>query len=58
MEPNLERLNHCWEYLRQGLMCNADVMLEWHKYGEQAGTGWSTSARTGLLSSPGLKTTR
>ncbi|POS75824.1 hypothetical protein DHEL01_v205777 [Diaporthe helianthi] len=40
VEPNMEHLNHCWEYLRQGLMCNADVTLEWHKYGEQAGTGW------------------
>ncbi|KAK7719078.1 hypothetical protein SLS63_010228 [Diaporthe eres] len=40
VEPNLEHLNHCWEYLRQGLMCNADVTLEWHKYGEEAGTGW------------------
>lgn len=40
VEPNMEHLNHCWEYLRQGLMCNADVTLEWHKYGEHAGTGW------------------
>lgn len=40
VEPNLEHLNHFWEYLRQGLMCNADVTLKWHKYGEAAGTGW------------------
>lgn len=39
-EAPLEHLNHCWDYVRQGLMCNADVTLEWHQYGEVAGTGW------------------
>ncbi|KAI9163195.1 Oxidase ustYa [Paramyrothecium foliicola] len=35
-----EHLNHCWDYLRQTIMCNADVTLEWRKYNEQVGTGW------------------
>ncbi|KXH48924.1 hypothetical protein CSIM01_08583 [Colletotrichum simmondsii] len=37
---NSEHLNHCWDYLRQTIMCNADVTLEWRKYNEQVGTGW------------------
>lgn len=37
---NSEHLNHCWDYLRQTIMCNADVTLEWRKYGEPVGTGW------------------
>ncbi|KZL71883.1 hypothetical protein CT0861_02278 [Colletotrichum tofieldiae] len=35
---NLEHLNHCWDYLRQGLMCNTDLTLEWR--GKEEGTGW------------------
>ncbi|KAF1922665.1 uncharacterized protein M421DRAFT_426681 [Didymella exigua CBS 183.55] len=35
-----EHLNHCWDYLRQTIMCNADVTLEWRRYNEQVGTGW------------------
>ncbi|TDZ67384.1 Oxidase ustYa [Colletotrichum trifolii] len=37
---NSEHLNHCWDYLRQTIMCNADVTLEWKKYDERVGTGW------------------
>jgi hypothetical protein len=37
---NTDHLNHCWDYLRQTIMCNADVTLEWHKYNEEVGTGW------------------
>ncbi|KAL0930189.1 uncharacterized protein CTRU02_215009 [Colletotrichum truncatum] len=37
---NTEHLNHCWDYLRQTIMCNADVTLEWRKYNEEVGTGW------------------
>lgn len=36
----MEHLNHCWDYLRQGLMCNADVTLEWAQYGGPLDTGW------------------
>jgi hypothetical protein len=35
-----EHLNHCWDYLRQNIMCSADVTLEWYKYNEPVGTGW------------------
>ncbi|OLN86895.1 hypothetical protein CCHL11_04539 [Colletotrichum chlorophyti] len=37
---NSEHLNHCWDYLRQTIMCSADVTLEWKKYNEPVGTGW------------------
>lgn len=37
---SIDHLNHCWDHLRASLMCNADVTIEWHKYGEKVGTGW------------------
>ncbi|TLD23349.1 hypothetical protein PspLS_07016 [Pyricularia sp. CBS 133598] len=37
---NREHLNHCWDYLRQNIMCAADVTLEWHRYNELVETGW------------------
>ncbi|RYO81445.1 hypothetical protein DL766_004724 [Monosporascus sp. MC13-8B] len=37
---NMEHLNHCWDYLRQNIMCSADVTLEWHRYNELVETGW------------------
>ncbi|KAF5017642.1 hypothetical protein F66182_10407 [Fusarium sp. NRRL 66182] len=37
---NKEHLNHCWDYLRQNIMCAADVTLEWHRWNEKVETGW------------------
>ncbi|KAK1565953.1 uncharacterized protein LY79DRAFT_529717 [Colletotrichum navitas] len=34
----LEHLNHCWDYVRQTIMCHPDLSVEWR--GEQEGTGW------------------
>ncbi|OHE97130.1 hypothetical protein CORC01_07571 [Colletotrichum orchidophilum] len=34
----LEHLNHCWDYMRQTIMCNPDLTLEWR--GKKEGTGW------------------
>ncbi|WQF87951.1 Putative mycotoxin biosynthesis protein UstYa [Colletotrichum destructivum] len=34
----LEHLNHCWDYVRQTIMCNPDLTVEWR--GEHEGTGW------------------
>lgn len=25
----MEHLTHCWDYLRQGIMCASDTSLEW-----------------------------
>ena len=39
-----EHLAHCFDYLRQGLMCNADMALEWPRTEEDgkrfAVDGW------------------
>ncbi|TLD34271.1 hypothetical protein PspLS_01041 [Pyricularia sp. CBS 133598] len=37
---NKEHLNHCWDYLRQNIMCTADVTLEWHRWNEKVEDGW------------------
>ncbi|KAI6283509.1 hypothetical protein MCOR27_003251 [Pyricularia oryzae] len=34
----LEHLNHCWDYVRQTIMCNPDLTVEWR--GAMEGTGW------------------
>ncbi|KAK1975220.1 hypothetical protein LZ30DRAFT_738245 [Colletotrichum cereale] len=34
----LEHLNHCWDYVRQTIMCQPDLTIEWR--GEHEGTGW------------------
>ncbi|TLS26681.1 hypothetical protein PpBr36_04257 [Pyricularia pennisetigena] len=34
----LEHLNHCWDYVRQTIMCNPDLTIEWR--GAEEGTGW------------------
>ncbi|KAK1978230.1 hypothetical protein LZ30DRAFT_729540 [Colletotrichum cereale] len=34
----LEHLNHCWDYVRQTIMCQPDLTVEWR--GEHEGTGW------------------
>ncbi|EAA30505.2 hypothetical protein GE21DRAFT_10632 [Neurospora crassa] len=40
-EVNTPHLTHCWDYLRQGIMCNADTTLEWITYPDESGsTGW------------------
>lgn len=28
-EVNMAHLSHCWDYLRQAIMCHADTTLEW-----------------------------
>ncbi|KAK1774682.1 hypothetical protein QBC45DRAFT_424309 [Copromyces sp. CBS 386.78] len=38
---NTPHLTHCWDYLRQGIMCNADTTLEWITPPDESGsTGW------------------
>lgn len=40
-EINTPHLMHCWDYLRQGIMCNADTTLEWITPPDESGsTGW------------------
>ncbi|KAK3400716.1 hypothetical protein B0T20DRAFT_151705 [Sordaria brevicollis] len=40
-EINTPHLMHCWDYLRQGIMCNADTTLEWiYPPDETGSTGW------------------
>ncbi|KAG6143403.1 hypothetical protein E4U12_001447 [Claviceps purpurea] len=38
----LEHLSHCWDYLRQSIMCSADTTLEWmgSTPEEDGSTGW------------------
>ncbi|KAI3390390.1 hypothetical protein diail_9825 [Diaporthe ilicicola] len=41
-EVNMQHLSHCWDYLRQAIMCHSDTTLEWlgpppHDRGS---TGW------------------
>lgn len=37
---NTKHLVHCWEYLRQAIMCSADTTLEWIGPDETGTTGW------------------
>ncbi|KAK0615232.1 hypothetical protein B0T17DRAFT_646931 [Bombardia bombarda] len=40
-DVNVNHLTHCWDYLRQGIMCSADTSLEWIQYPRESGsTGW------------------
>ncbi|KAE8364652.1 hypothetical protein BDV27DRAFT_145155 [Aspergillus caelatus] len=46
-EGNLDQVNaahlmHCWDYLRQAVMCNADTTLEWLPAppNDRGSTGW------------------
>ncbi|KAK3935494.1 hypothetical protein QBC46DRAFT_397396 [Diplogelasinospora grovesii] len=40
-EVNIPHLMHCWDYLRQGIMCSADTTLEWLEGEDESGsTGW------------------
>ncbi|KAJ8063043.1 hypothetical protein OCU04_008287 [Sclerotinia nivalis] len=41
-EVNLKHLYHCWDYLRQGIMCSSDTSLEWMPAppNDMGSTGW------------------
>lgn len=41
-EVNVVHLSHCWDYLRQAIMCHSDTTLEWlHAPPDNFGsTGW------------------
>ncbi|KAK2600048.1 hypothetical protein QQS21_005212 [Conoideocrella luteorostrata] len=40
-DMDLGHLSHCWDYLRQSIMCSADTTLEWLEPPEEHGTtGW------------------
>lgn len=41
-QVNAAHLMHCWDYLRQSIMCNADTTLEWVPAppNDKGSTGW------------------
>ncbi|KAG6039635.1 hypothetical protein E4U41_002384 [Claviceps citrina] len=39
-DMDLGHLGHCWDYLRQSIMCSADTTLEWLPPDEDGTTGW------------------
>jgi hypothetical protein len=43
-EVHVEHLRHCWDYLRQAIMCAGDTTLEWipppDEDGHTGSTGW------------------
>ncbi|KAK0708463.1 hypothetical protein B0H67DRAFT_495483, partial [Lasiosphaeris hirsuta] len=39
-DVNVPHLMHCWDYLRQGIMCSADTTLEWLAPEDTGSTGW------------------
>ncbi|EFQ36607.1 hypothetical protein CGRA01v4_09676 [Colletotrichum graminicola] len=37
---NTTHLSHCWDYLRQSIMCSGDTTLEWKPANDIGSTGW------------------
>ncbi|OLN86640.1 hypothetical protein CCHL11_03716 [Colletotrichum chlorophyti] len=37
---NSTHLSHCWDYLRQSIMCAGDTSLEWKPENDIGSTGW------------------
>lgn len=41
-DVNTNHLTHCWDYLRQAIMCHGDTTLEWLAAppNDEGSTGW------------------
>ncbi|KAI8955033.1 hypothetical protein F4801DRAFT_417254 [Xylaria longipes] len=40
IEQGPRHLRHCWDFLRQGIMCHGDTTLEWVHEGDPGSKGW------------------
>lgn len=53
-DPSNEHTRHCFDYIRFGLMCNADMTVEWRQQKMNVTDGEASGVESGIFEGVGV----